>query len=339
MACRRRSLSTFVDRAGLLEDVVSLTQNIRHPHYVRARGAAALGAILVALLAGAPCALAGTTLRLKNSFISKYKNRTSITATTTVFAAHPHAKPQSQDGDIHVASRAPEIGLNFIAELMNARNHADGVTAFNNAKASGDPITVTGAWRLWCEHGGDGEQNQGGTLEKIVNTNPDHVFEIHPVTKIDDEKFLDSFVPIEGYTPKGAEEAFYRYENARCRIIPGKTNTTLLVNMVGYNYAEFVLELLDDDQFVVDDGRMVFASVLSLDGDVLVHKRRMVFVKGTPPELAVRGLHAGDQLHVLGIPRINLTLVAWRAAHAKQRPEVLNWDLPYEMIVVGVYPE
>jgi len=40
---------------------------------------------------------------------------------------------------------------------------------------------------------------------------------------------------------------------------------------------------------------------------------------------------------VVGIPRINLALVAWRAAHAQERPEVLSWNLPYEIIVVGVF--
>jgi len=42
-------------------------------------------------------------------------------------------------------------------------------------------------------------------------------------------------------------------------------------------------------------------------------------------------------LHVLGIPRIDLALVSWRVRNAGTRPEALRWDLPYEIIVVGVF--
>ncbi len=65
----------------------------------------------------------------------------------------------------------------------------------------------------------------------------------------------------------------------------------------------------------------------------------MVSVKDTPPYDAVKGKNAGDCLRVLGMPRIDLALVSWRAQNAKTRPDVLSWNLPYEMIVVGVYNE
>jgi hypothetical protein len=48
-----------------------------------------------------------------------------------------------------------------------------------------------------------------------------------------------------------------------------------------------------------------------------------------------RNLKKGDRLPVLGTPRIDLALVSWRAKYAKDRPEVLNWNLPYEIIAVG----
>jgi hypothetical protein len=83
----------------------------------------------------------------------------------------------------------------------------------------------------------------------------------------------------------------------------------------------------------------VFASVSTLDGDLLVRKRSMIFVKGTPPEKAVLKLHKGGHLVILGIPRIDLALVAWRAEHLNERPEVADWNLPYEMIVVGIFSE
>jgi hypothetical protein len=40
---------------------------------------------------------------------------------------------------------------------------------------------------------------------------------------------------------------------------------------------------------------------------------------------------------LLGIPRIDLALVSYRTRVSDTKPEVLNWNLPYEVIVVGVY--
>lgn len=43
----------------------------------------------------------------------------------------------------------------------------------------------------------------------------------------------------------------------------------------------------------------------------------------------------GKLLHVLGIPRVNLAAVGWRVSVRKNRPEVLEWNLPYEMLIVA----
>jgi hypothetical protein len=102
---------------------------------------------------------------------------------------------------------------------------------------------------------------------------------------------------------------------------------------------EFKLRLEEDDQFLTFDGRIVRCTALTVDGQELAGNRRMVFVKNTLPEKAVRDLRKGDELHVLGIPRIDLAVVSWRARNAAERPEALHWNLPYEIIVVGVYQD
>ncbi len=66
---------------------------------------------------------------------------------------------------------------------------------------------------------------------------------------------------------------------------------------------------------------------------------RIVFVKDTLPEKIVRRLGRGDRLHVFGLPRIDLSAVAWRASHSRDNPEILNLNLPYEIIIVGVYKD
>jgi hypothetical protein len=99
------------------------------------------------------------------------------------------------------------------------------------------------------------------------------------------------------------------------------------------------MEVGEDGQQVVEDGRFVNAAVLDLKGRLLVQKVRMVFVKDTPAEKRIRALRRGDRLHVFGLPRIDLSVLAWRAKHFRDNPEMLSLNLPYEIIIVGAYKD
>lgn len=86
--------------------------------------AAVLGAVL--LLVAVP-GRADTTLEMTNEFINTFHNRATIEATFTPKFAHPKPKTPSpskpsNDGDIHIAGTAPEIGLLTVAEIMNAKD-------------------------------------------------------------------------------------------------------------------------------------------------------------------------------------------------------------------------
>ena len=62
----------------------------------------------------------------------------------------------------------------------------------------------------------------------------------------------------------------------------------------------------------------------------------MVFVKGTKPYNTVKQMKQGQTIRVLGVPRVSLALVSWRCDNAQDQPDVLNWGLPYEMVIVAV---
>ena len=292
----------------------------------------------LAISALAVAAHAQIEITLNNSFITDFEERATITATYTVDKSHHKPNPAAKDGDIHAAGRAPEIGLATVAEIMNAKEQKPAMNAILAVEGTTTTVKVTGAWRLWPEHAGGEPQVQGAELEKFDTTNPDHVFQIHPIVNVNAIDTRSSFHPIVGFKPKDAEDAFTRYENIRCKIIPGATTTKIMTSMAGFNYVKFRMDLIQDP-VALPDGTKVFASVSTLDDDLLVRKLRLIFVKDTPPDKAVRKLHKGGHLNVLGIPRVDLALVAWRAEHAKERPEVLDWTLPYEMIIVGVFAE
>src|SRR5439155_1002719 len=81
----------------------------------------------------------------------------------------------------------------------------------HQVEGKNQPVTVDGAWRLWPEHGGNTPQIQGAGLAPFTTTNPDHVFEIHPVTRFDGIDTSDGVDVIEGFQTKDADTAFQAY--------------------------------------------------------------------------------------------------------------------------------
>jgi len=293
--------------------------------------------LLLAVILVVPVELvASVSVTLKNSFIEEYENRATIETQFTVDKAHSKPNSSAKDSDLHVAGRAPAIGLPAVAEIMNAKQEKTAMAADHGAEGTGNPITITGAWRLRSEHGGGDAQVQGESLRPFTTTNPDHLFEVHPVTEVAGEDIGDSLKRLAGFKYKDADAAFQRYENLPSEIDCGASTTTITTGMAGHNYVDFVMELNEGPTHTIPDCLTVMASVLDRGGELLVRNRRMVFVKGTVPYDAVRALKQSDRLRVVGIPRMSLSLVAWRCEHAGDRPEALNWSLPYEMIIVSV---
>jgi hypothetical protein len=278
-------------------------------------------------------------ITLHNSFIDSCKNRVMIDVMFTVDRADLIPHPAFMDGDFHVAGRALEVGLPIVAEIKNAASEKEATTLIHSVEGTGKPIRLAGAWRLWSEHVGTKEEVQGKELSPIEVTNPDHVFEIHPVTQVDGLALLDSLHPVAGYIPVKADMAFRDFENIKCRIIPKEETTTIVTHKGQINDVEFLMEIGEDEQHVVTDGRFMNAAVFDLKGNRLLSKVRIVFIKDTPPEKIVKNLRRGDRLHVFGLPRVDLSIVAWRARHFANAQEILNLNLPYEIVVVGVYKD
>jgi len=279
------------------------------------------------------------TITLQDSFITTYRNRVTIGAMFAVDRADRVPHPAYLDGDFHVAGRASNIGLPIIAEIKNAAFEADALNLIRKAAVTGTPVRLSGAWRLWMEHVGRNKEVQGEAIAPQGLTDPDHVFEIHPVTLVDDLSLRESLRPVAGYRPEEAEDVFKSFEKIGCRIVREDRTTKIVTRKRLYNDVEFLLGILEEPQQVVEDGRFVNAAVFDLKGNLLAHKVRMVFVKDTPPDRIVRHLRPGNRLHVFGLPRINLAQIALRAGYSRNHPESLSLPLPYEIIIAGVYED
>lgn len=276
-------------------------------------------------------------IEIHRSFMERYANRVTIDASFTVDKAAPVPNPAFIDGDLHFSGRAPQVGFATVGEIVNAASQKAAVDLVHRVAGRATPIHVSGAWRVWPEHAGGRDEEQGQRDEPVGSANPNHVFEIHPVTRIESLSLLESFVPVKGFKPGEAGKVFEIYEKARCTLRVKPRSISIVTTPGLYNDVEFVMEIAGTPQHVVRDGRFVTASVYDTDGHLVADTRRMVFVKGTPPERAVKGLGRGDRLHVYGIPRVDFAEVLRRAHRYHSDPELLTRSLPYEIIVIGVF--
>src|SRR5271167_673407 len=108
-------------------------------------------ALLLASFAGASQA---ETLVLSSTFVDQVKNKATMDATFAVDAHLKTPHPISSggnDGDIHMAGRAPEIQLPVVAEIVNARLETDSMATLNHT-SQGQQVPMTGVWRIWFEH-------------------------------------------------------------------------------------------------------------------------------------------------------------------------------------------
>jgi hypothetical protein len=294
-------------------------------------------------------AYAETELTLNKSFVEHYKNRVTITTDFLIDAAKDKPNTGSNDGDLHVAGRpSDEVGLITVAEIQNAKDVMDAVKLVQDNTNTGNPVRMTGVWRVWFEHSGGSDQVQGHELKKAKGTNPDHVFEIHPLTRVGDFDLLSTLTPIPGYTkPDNTADRLRMVEGMQARLQINDEDETVTIRTSGNkpNYIHFIIKKLPGDHGYqrVDhtwtqpsDGMFLFAKLYDLDEEKRVHKRRVAFVKGSEPFKKAETLEDNRCLDVLGITRVNLELIAWRVRNAKKRPEVLNWSLPYELVAVGV---
>ncbi len=295
--------------------------------------------LLVSFLA-APLGNAQTIV-LQRSFIEQYKNRATIDGTFIVDHAHKRPNPPAKDGDLHASGRSKEVGLPMVAEVMNAAGELqkDVVNAIHANEGNGTAASISGAWRIWFEHPSKLPQIQFDDVPPAENTNPDHCFEIHPITKYAGMSILKSLKEIENFTPKDAEAAFGRYEQLSATLEIADETVTITSKMVGFNYVGFIAQLAGKPDILKNDvgaidGQVVLANVMDDQGDaVLVNNVRLIFIAGTPPAEALASAGDGATLQLLALPRLDLNAISTFAEAGGSGNGVRK--LPYEMIVVA----
>jgi hypothetical protein len=312
-----------------------------HP---RLMGAAALVAVIALGSTTVETAATQRVVRLRNAFITKFKNRATVDG-LPFRVDHVKQKVNTigsggEDGDAHMSGRpGPEVALPMVAEIVNARD-GESQLAYKKAKpmdGQSQAVTISGVWRLWFEHPPDVVVVQGQTVPMPGDTNPDHIFEIHPLTEFDGQKMPGAFVPVPGYTAYTATKAFGAYEKLVFRVKKNASFTTISSTTVGFNYTEFDATLAGTP---IDVNDAIFASVNVLSkkngAAVTAEPRRLVFTKGTAAADKFLAAHPvkGTAIKVLGIPRVNLDALMDKAEDTPGQEVAVRGA--YEIIVVGM---
>lgn len=287
----------------------------------------------------ATCAWAqNNTVVLKRAWVEKYKDTATITATFYVDHAHKTPNKPADDGDEHVAGRAQkEVGLPMVAEIMNAAQPGESgaLTDVHKVEGQNQQVTVTGAWRFWFEHPAK-SQTQFAAVPVAANTNPDHSFEIHPITIFDGNDVSGSLVPVKGFTAHDGVKAFESYEKLKATVSANASAISISAAKGQYNYTQFEMTLSGKPMKLSDGGYAVIADVSGEGDETAASGVRMIFLPNTPPlkGLLDQKLTTGDKMEVIGIPRVNLNAIS-KSVQANGGKSITG-KLPYEMIIVGI---
>jgi hypothetical protein len=319
--------------------------------------------LIALLLIATPLFSAKITLNKK--WIGQHMNEVTTSISMDVMDVKDRPNTPLADGDIHMGGKSLNAGLPLVAEIMNAGLPPE-VKELKFAQShSGKTIQMTGIWRLWFEHSPAGA---AGQIQKINGpikmtrpahvsgwTNPDHLFEVHPILsfgekKADEMDFPESVHFVNGIKQYDLKTVFSYYEKKTVKIAEsGGADGTISLDSTKsqYNYVKFVVRLQGKAvQTKSKDGYRLFGEIDDLKGNPIKLEcddedacvRRMVVANDTEPfrflKLSPGKSMDGSCFLALGIPRINLE----RINFILQNPDDFKGHpihLPYEMILVG----
>ncbi|MBZ5574661.1 MAG: hypothetical protein LAO09_22625 [Acidobacteriia bacterium] len=290
------------------------------------------------------------TLELNKQWIKQHMNQaTSGKITFHIVEAKDKVNPISSggdDGDLHIAGSSAQVGLPMVAEIINARKSPQAVSFAQDNP--GKDIAMNGVWRIWFEHPPTGKQKQFANNPITgFKTNPDHMFEIHPISVLDNLDLLANLTRVEGYEAKPNVATFKDYETKMIDSWKVTSDSVIIESKrAGHNYADFVIRLKESPKEIKKNedkpGRyMAQAEVLDNDCSEIMSKgkavvsgpRRMVFVEQDAKKV-VGSAKMGATFHVMGIPRVNLERLTFYLNHPDQFNDK-KVALPYEMIIIA----
>ncbi len=279
--------------------------------------------------------MAEMSVWIRKDFVNKYRRRVTFEGAFKVDHAQPSVNSIKNDGDIHVVTTCPEVGLPMVSEVMNARLVPDCVQLLQDSQGTGNLISFAGVWRLWMEHPGTSQRQFSNNVIDGPVTNPDHVFEIHPLTKVGDFDLLSTIARIKDqdkeYEYHPAEKFVPYFKSQKFNVVKDGDFVKITGPKAIYNYVGFKFKKLTSEIFEVEDGYFIYASILDKSEKVLERKVRLALVNGTAVANEIKQTAVDRVSEVMATTRISLSTVSYQASHKK----AANRSLPYELVVLG----
>lgn len=303
-----------------------------------------------------------TIITLRRTTVDELANRVTVDARFKVIGPQQNAHSPASDGEAHVSgvtlrkSNGSDYGFAGVAEILHAEKYEGGLLDWIASKKNGTPILLRGVWRIWAEHGTgtfvQGQYDPPSTWSPP--SNPNHVWEIHPITHIFENTFdevgpgrrvlLGDFVYQKGYTKidqvSRTRGGFGFLKRAKCNITKSGDQITIDSEAHKYNFLKFKAVLKSAPQAATDaeHGLFVMADIFDQEGKgettssdaPLASNVRLCLVKGTPVATAVEQASVGDTVYLVGFPRVNLARVK-EIIQAGQTYQ--SKPLPFEIVV------
>ena len=290
-----------------------------------------------------PSYLLAAELWLRETLVKKHAKDILVTIQAIPGHIGKRAHSIKRDCNLHVPLRSEDIKVAILGKIKNACSHPEGITAThwsNKLKPlEGQSVKVKGVLRVWLEHPPKGGKRQCecDTLPRYTNSNPNHMVELHPLTRLGSISFLKMTRSIQkGDTP------YVGYRGGRLALTLNKMKIAIrriekankaFIAIKGpkssYNHWT-VLAVVTGIAERRRDGHAFDVAVVHRDG-LIERQLRALTIKGTPADEGVETLEVNDEVVLFGIVRLDLAEIEREAGAAWK-----TIPMPYELIVLDI---
>ncbi len=290
-----------------------------------------------------PSYLLAAELWLRESLVKKHAKDILVTIRAIPDHIGKRARPIKTGCDLDVPLRSEDITVPTIGRIQNACSYPGGVTPDYWSKKlmtlEGQSMEVEGVLRIWLEHTPKGgkKQCECDELPRYANSNPDHMVELHPLTRLGSASFLPMTREIRkdgtpyvsnlgGKLPStlGRKKIAVRRVNRE-----GEAYIAIKGPRTGYSHwtiLAVVMSIAEKRR----GGHAFDVAVIHRDGFM---KRNLsaLTIEGTPADDGVETLQVNDEVVLFGIVRLDLALIERKAGQAWR-----TIPMPYELIVLDI---
>lgn len=287
---------------------------------------------------------AETLLSMRRTILSQQQDRIIISVQARIGPiSKVHGIGGSADCDVHVPLITQALFLPVLGEIKNACTM--GPTQQELQDLAPGPMLVEGAFRIWFE----GHDQKMPFREEDLqvpasygDSNPAHLVEIHPITRVGDLNLLDHvrFIEKNGRTIAWKDAtSFKRAVTTRLTVRSQSNNGSDYILMHCRcpslaNHYQLDAEIVSPAHLTDNgDGLIASAKILDEDENTIRDAVRIVAIKGTEAFDTLQAAAAGDEFTVYVLARLGLRPLL-SSVTASERTIVM----PIELILLHAEP-